>query len=399
MIVGMFTDSYLPYTSGVVRSIEMTTGELRQRGHEVYIFAPSYGDETDEKLADPFVYRLPSVAAPTFKDFHVAIPWSPGLVQKVQDLGIQVIHSHSPFILGGVGAAAARRNRLPLVFTFHTRYDLYTHYWPWGQGFARRVVTDWARLYANNAQRVLAPSASLAQYLTEIGVTAPVEVLPTGIHTQLEEQPDTGWLRRELQLGPDDRIALYAGRLGPEKNLDVLFDAFALVAEADRRVHFAIAGGGVLRDALQERSSIGPLQGRVHFLGLLDRDRMRDAYAGAEVFAFASLTETQGLVLAEAMAVGLVPVAVAAPGSSDTIEDRVSGILTANDPEAIAAAIKGVLSDAEWRSRLQQGSRCRAEQFSIAVTTDRLCAIYDELQARVKVHQVKVHQRTGSSRL
>lgn len=375
--VAMFSDSYTPYVSGVVRSILLLKRELERMGHEVTVFAPDYPGVSPEEDRAAHVIRLPSLPAPNQPDFHVPIPWAPGITRRLRRLEVEVVHSHSPFVAGGVAAAAARRLGLPLVFTYHTRYDLYTHYAPIDGPLTRRVVAEWATFYANSADQVIAPSPSLARWLREQGVTAPVRVIPGGIDLEALGAGDPEWLRRRLGLDPAARIVLYAGRLGQEKNLDLLFRAFERVAEARPAAHLALAGDGTERRRLEAWAARPPLAGRVHFLGTLAPEELRHAYHGATCFAFPSSSETQGLVLAEAMGAGLPPVAVAAPASRDTVRDGVDGLLVPPDSdEALAAAILRLLDDPRLRALLASEARRRAEAFSARRTSEQVLAAY-----------------------
>ncbi|MDI3297717.1 MAG: glycosyltransferase [Bacillota bacterium] len=377
MRVAMFTDSYTPYVSGVVRSILLLKRELERMGHEVTVFAPDYPGVSPEADQAERVIRLPSLPAPTQPDFHVPIPWAPGITRRLRQLEVEVVHSHSPFVAGGVAAAAARRLGLPLVFTYHTRYDLYTHYAPIDVPLTRRVVAEWATFYANSADQVIAPSPSLARWLEGQGVTSPIRVIPSGIDLEVLRAGDPEWLRGRLGLEPAARIVLYAGRLGAEKNLDLLFRAFARVAEARPDVHLALAGDGTERRRLEAWAREAPLAGRVHFLGTLAPEELRHAYHGATCFAFPSTSETQGLVLAEAMGAGLPPVAVAAPASCDTVRDGVDGLLVPDSEEAMAAALLRLVDDPRLRALLGSEARRRAESFSVRRTTALVVATYE----------------------
>lgn len=383
MRVAMFTDSYTPYVSGVVRSILLLKRELERMGHEVTVFAPDYPGVSPEEDRAQRVIRLPSLPAPTQPDFHVAIPWAPGIMRRMRRLELEVVHSHTPFVMGGVAAAAARRFRLPLVFTYHTRYDLYTHYAPIDVPLTRRVVAEWATFYANSADQVIAPSPSLARWLAEQGVGSPVRTIPSGIDLEALRAGDPGWLPGRIGIAPGTPIVLYAGRLGAEKNLDLLFRAFAGLAEVRPQAHLALAGDGTERRRLERWAEQPPLAGRVHFLGTLPPEELRHAYHGATCFAFPSVTETQGLVLAEAMGAGLPPVAVDAPASRDTIRDGVDGLLVPASEEAMKAALLRLLDDPRLRALLASEARARAERFSIRRTASLVLATYEAALAAV----------------
>ena len=210
MNIAMFSDSYYPYVSGVVRSIEIFRQELQQLGHNVYIFAPSYRRQKEEEG----VFRFPSITAPTNKDFSLALPFAPGVGKILRDLKIDLVHCHSPFLLGRVGAHAARRHGLPLVFTHHTLYDLYVHYVPLFPGLARRLVLGYVRKFCNRCNLVITPTNVVAERLRELGINAPIQAIPTGLKLEDYANPDPDWLRWEYGVGPEEKVLLCVARFG-----------------------------------------------------------------------------------------------------------------------------------------------------------------------------------------
>ena len=164
--IGIFTDSYRPYNSGVVRSIETFSTELTAQGHELYIFAPSYRDCENESR----VFRFASIPAPTNPDFTLAVPISLKLKPTIKRLDLDLIHVHSPFVLGRVGARYARKLGIPLVFTFHTLYEQYVHYFPFGQNITRELTQKWCADFANNCDMVVAPTGVVGEYLQSIEI-------------------------------------------------------------------------------------------------------------------------------------------------------------------------------------------------------------------------------------
>ncbi|MFO7171402.1 MAG: glycosyltransferase family 4 protein [Bacillota bacterium] len=376
MRVAVFTDSYEPYVSGVVRSIQTFARELAALGCETFIFAPAY---PGHRQGGPTLFRFASLPAPTHPQFRLAIPLSWRLGRTLRELRCDLVHVHSPFLMGMLGAHYARRLGLPLVFTFHTFYHQYVHYAPLPRWLTEPLTTRWVRDFAARCDLVVAPSTAVASYLRGLGVEVPVEVIPTGVDVQKFSSGRRGWLRKRLGLGPEVPVALYAGRLGREKNLDLLLDAFRLVEERCPDCRLALAGDGPLRPHLEARVADLGLGGRVHFLGAVPPEAMADCYAGADLFVFASTTETQGLVILEAMAAGLPVVAVAGPGVEDVVTSGSDGLLVPPAAPVMAEAMVRLLTDPARRQGMAAAARAKAAAYSAGAMAGRLAAAYRRL--------------------
>lgn len=374
MHIAMFSDSYLPYVSGVVRSIESFTEELRARGHTVSIFAPAYPNQGPD---EPHVYRFPSVRTPYHREFTLALPFSPHLARTGRALGLDVIHVHSPFIMGRVGARLARQLGVPVVFTHHTLYDEYVHYVPLAPpALTRRLTVRAVTAFANRCHMVIAPSHAVEQRIRAQGIVAPLRVIPTGIDTEVLASGDPQWLAQTWGVPSDEPVLLYVGRLAKEKNLDFLLEAFARVVARIPKAWLVFAAGGSEKEHLEARARQLGIAQRLIITGVLPYARVIDAYAGADLFVFASQTETQGLVIGESMAAGLPVVAVAASGVTDLVRDGVDGYLTPHALEPFVQRIVELLEHPERRQRMGAQARLQAETISVARTTDALLEAY-----------------------
>lgn len=376
MRIGVFTDSYRPYVSGVVRSIEMFQTELQALGHQMFIFAPGYPRHFQR---EGNVFRFLSLPAPSHDEFRLALPFSLRLGGTVQSLGLDVIHTHSPFLMGRLGARAAKLHRLPLVFTYHTFYHRYVHYVPMGRSISEGLVTAWTRNYCNQCDAVIAPTPSVHDFLARLGVEVPVKVIPTGIYPERFQGGDPSWLRRAFAVADGQPVLLFCGRLAKEKNIGFLLRSFrSLVGRLPESVLVIVGDGPAAAEVKALAETMG-VAGNVRFTGrLADRD-ICNAYAGADVFVFPSVTETQGLVLAEAMAAGLPVIAVDAPGSRDTIVDGVHGFLCKPQEDSFVQAMERVLQDKDLRRRMAAAARQRAEAFSVRRMARLLADLYQEL--------------------
>ncbi|MDA8335464.1 MAG: glycosyltransferase [Peptococcaceae bacterium] len=377
MRVGFFTDSYKPYTSGVVRSIETVTRQLEARNHQVFIFAPAYPGFKEDTGG---VYRFPSIQSPTNRDFYLAMPFSAHLKSRLKKLDLDIVHVHSPFMLGGLGARMARRLSVPLVYTYHTMYDHYTHYVPIGQVTASRATLKFCVTFCNNCDLVLVPTGVVAGYLRQAGVRTAIECLPTGIAVNPSGDGDRLYLRERFRIDPEVPVCLFVGRLGREKNLEFLLRSFALVSAARPDAVLVLIGGGPEEEAIRKMTGQMGLEDRVIFTGLLAYEDVGRCYAGADVFVFPSLTETQGLVIGEAKAAGLPVVAVRAFATAEMVTGGgVDGFLTAAVESEFARSVLHVLDDDVLRRAMGQRSRESAGHLDATTLAARLVATYRRL--------------------
>lgn len=375
MRISMWSDSFYPYVSGVTRSLADTRESLKALGHDVLIFAPDYPGAP----AEEDVFRFPSVPAPTNPGFYLTLPFAPGLGQYLDRRRPDVVHIHSPFTTGRLGIRVAKKLDLPVIFTYHTMYALYTHYSPVAGNFLKNIVASYTVAVANRADLVIAPSTAVREYLIDRGVRKPVEVLPSGIKFQDFAGRDREYLRRNGLVPPERPLVLTAGRLAKEKNLEVLLEAFAAMKVKDAVL--VLAGDGPMRRDLESKAEALGVQDRVFFLGKVPPSVMPDVYASGDVFVFTSTTETQGLVIAEAKAAGLPIVAVDALGVTDAVKHEEDGFLLPNNAFAIASALDLLLSDHERRRRMSSRARENAKAFSMDRIVRELLRIYGKLVA------------------
>lgn len=375
MRIGIFTDSYRPYKSGVVQSIELFTRDLTGLGHEVNIFAPSYPRcEQDNK-----VFRFVSIPAPTNPDFSLAIPFSLRLRPAMNRLKPDIIHVHSPFLLGRLGARYARSLGVPLVFTFHTLYDLYIHYFPFAQNMAREITRRYYREFCNGCDLVIAPTGIIADHLRSNGVTTEIRVIPTGIDIESFKPEYRGYLHRKHCLPEDTRALLCVGRLGQEKNMQFLIDVYARVLSRYPDTKLVLVGGGPEEANLKNRARELGIHEHVVFTGALDRQEVIKYYCSSYLFVFASVTETQGLVLGEAKAAGVPSVAVSAFGVSEMVRDGEDGFLTENSQDDFEAKLDLLLRDMDLRGRMGEAALKNAADLSSRASAEKLARCYEDI--------------------
>jgi 1,2-diacylglycerol 3-alpha-glucosyltransferase len=380
--IALFTNNYLPFCGGVTISVETLRRGLESSGHEAWVFGPRLAGAEDVSAK---VVRYPSIPVATYPEFALAVPYSRRIDRLVTALDFDVIHAHHPFLLGPAARRLARRNRRPLVFTYHTRYEKYAHYVPLPLGLVQAAALRISAGFAAQADAVLAPSAVIRDELHARGVRTPIAVVPTGIDLDHFRPGDRAAARRLLGVGDGQPLVLYVGRLDREKSVDRVLQAFERVASTVPAAQLVLVGQGTETERLRRMAEALPVAERIRFLGLRPHHSLAECYQAADVFLFASETETQGLVLAEAAACGLPAVAVDAPGCDEVVRDGDTGILTKGDPAALAEAVIGLLLDPERRRAMARRAREIAERlFDVKLQIDRTMAVYADAVARLR---------------
>lgn len=379
MKIVMMTNTFSPHVGGVARSVAAFTNSYRARGHRVVVVAPIF-EGAPAKEAD--VLRIPAIQKFNGSDFSVVLPVPGFLTAQVRDLEPDVIHAHHPFLLGATALRLARAYRIPMVFTHHTMYERYTHYVPGDSPAMKRFVISLSTSFANLCDTVFAPSESVAEEIARRGVTSPIEVVPTGVDTEALGAGDGAAFRERAGIPREAFVVGHLGRLAPEKNLGFLTRAVAGFLAAEPRARFLVVGVGPSADAIRAELRERGLEGRLHTAGILQGQALADAYAAMDCFAFASMTETQGLVVAEAMAAGSPVVALDAPGVREVVRDGENGrLLATENEEAFAAALGWVVGrDEAAASALRARAVETAERFSLDRSADKALAIYERLR-------------------
>lgn len=368
--VGFFTEIYHPVVNGVVASVDALAEGLRQRGHQVYCFAPRVPGYDEQ----PEVFRMPSLPLPTRTAYRLTLPLvSRRHVNKVIKR-LALIHVHSPFVTGWMGMRYARRYGVPLVYTYHTQLEAYAHYVPFEANATRYAASHLTRTFANLADAVVVPTPAMAARLRDIGVTARIEVVPSGIdvsHFGSGRRSDS--VRARAGAGPGDRLILCVGRLAKEKNVELLFEALACAD--DPTLKLAIAGDGPVRADLEARAAESGLSDTIRFLGVVGRAELPALYASADAFAMPSTTETQGLVQAEALAAGIPVIAADTPQNREVLGD--AGRAVVPNARAFAAAFRSIPHEPIATEAVR--TRHAAERFAIGAQIDRMQDLYASL--------------------
>jgi 1,2-diacylglycerol 3-alpha-glucosyltransferase len=377
MRIGLFTNNYRPLANGLATSVETFAQAFRRAGHAVTVVAPNYGLVPQ---AESDVLRVPGWKAPTHHAYVLPMPGWPGVARAVAALDLDVFHAQHPFLLGAAAGRWARRLGRPLVFTYHTRYDRYAHYVPGPSALVSRLAVRRALTFANRADLVIAPSATVARELRARGLRTPVEVVPTGAALPLlMGEADRLETRRTLCLDPGYPIYLSVGRLAREKNQAFLLSAFLLILKELPTAHLVLVGEGDDRPRLERMAAALGIGGRVRFVGHVPHESVDAFYQAADLFLFSSTSETQGLAVLEALAAGLPVVAVTSEASLELLGEGEGGTITACDPAAFASQAVTLWMRPERRRSLGLAGRRIAAGYAPDVLAGRMLDLYREV--------------------
>lgn len=372
MRIGIFTDTYEPQINGVVTSIAILKRELIKAGHEVFVFCPRVPGFSD---ATPNIFRFPSIPFWLLPEHRISFAAS-FLVKNFEKLGLDIIHSHTPFFIGKLAIKLAKKYHLPHIHTYHTFFEKYGHYILLPEFINHYVTRFLSKRFCEQARLILVPSADMAEVLKKYHFKTKIMTIPTGIDLDgFSKQPDEKLLVAS-GLKKDRQYLIYAGRLAQEKNLDFLLNAFAGIAGKFPQVDFLLVGDGPKKAHLKRLAQKLNLVSRVIFTGYLDRAKVLHFLKIAKIFLFASLTEAQGLVILEAMAAGLPVVALFAMGIDEIMPASHGGFLTDHSEEEFSEKVSLLLSDENLWQKKSAEARSIAQDFSSVAMARKVIEIY-----------------------
>lgn len=377
--IGLFVDTYTPHINGVVTSVRTLEQELRRQGHEVYIFTVKV--KAEPQWQDN-VFRLPSISFPFYPDHRIGLCCSRQGMQLLRQLNLDIIHTHTEFSLGLFGRIAAYKLKVPLVHTYHTMYEDYTHYLTLGiaDGAARKLARLFSRLYCRNCQAVIAPSPKTRQALESYGVTTNIHVIPTGIplerfRPQNRDPQRLQQLRQQLHIQPQQPVIVYVGRLAKEKSIDVLLYQFQRLLQHMPEALCLIVGGGPEEASIRNLAQELRLGDRIRFAGEQDYKDIPLYYGLGHIFVSASTTETQGLTYIEAMAAGLPVVAKYDTNLEGIVQNGYNGQFFYHNAE-LPACLHPMLQDSAYYEQLARQAQQTAEALSASRFGERVAEVY-----------------------
>src|SRR5574343_637297 len=378
MRVLMVSDVYFPRVNGVSTSIETFRRTLAGQGVDVRLVVPRYGDEADE----PGIIRV--AGRPVMGDPEDRLVGWRAMHRTVLAAaeGCDLIHVQTPFVAHYAGLNAARRLGMPVLATYHTLFEEYLHHYArfLPAGWLRGQARAFSRRQCNQPDAVVVPSTAMRERLLAYGVTTPMHVLPTGIPTRQFAHGNRAAFRRAHGIAETQPVALFVGRVAHEKNIGFLLDALVHARQHCPEMLLLIAGEGPAQADLQRQVARLGLAGSVRFIGYLDRQQgLPDCYAAADVFGFASLTETQGLVLIEALAAGVPVIALSEMGTTDILAPGRGSFSPPADPKAFGETLAHFLNrPAAWRHLYEEAPRYAQEWTDVAMA-ERLATLYRQL--------------------
>ncbi len=374
MRIGMMADMYKPHVSGITNYVTLNKSYLEAAGHQVFVF--TFGDTA-------------------YQDNEEHIICSPGL--PIQDTGyylnyrysrhakhllqsMDLVHVHHPFISGRLALRYCRPMRIPIVFTNHTRYDLYAQaYLPLlPEEISASFLQSYMPSFCQAVDLVISPSSGMARVLRQLGVDVPIEVIPNGVELQRYQEACAD-CRPEFGFDRQDIILVYSGRLASEKNLEFLLRAFLGVADAVPAAHFLVIGGGPQEEALRQLAAQSVFPGRIHFTGMVPYDDLPRLLSMGDLFITSSLTEVHPLSVIEAMASGLPALGIHSVGVGDTIEDGITGLLARDDMAAFTAKMTRLCLEKDLRQKMGLAARTTARKYAIQNTVNMILDQYERL--------------------
>lgn len=382
MRVLFVSDVYFPRVNGVSTSIRTFRGDLAAAGVETVLVAPQYpsGGPTEPQLV-----RVPSSGVPKDPEDR-RMRWR-SLQQALSSLreeSFDLVHVHTPFVAHYAGVRFARQRGIPVVATYHTFFEEYLHHYvpllPHGLG--RLLARTFTRSQCAQLDALVVPSDPMRDLLLDYGITTPLRVIPTGLPADRFVAGDGQRFRRRFGIEAERPLLLYVGRVAHEKNIEFLLHSFVAVLRARPDALLAIAGEGPARQHLETMAVEMGIAGQMKFIGYLDREQgLADCYAAADVFVFASRTETQGLVLLEALAQGRPVVSTAVLGTASILKCGCGARVAPEKPDAFARTVVDLLEDRERAARLSAQALVYARSWASSVMASRLADFYREITA------------------
>lgn len=385
MRIGMVTACYKPVMNGVTRMVALYKESMEAAGHDVTVFTLG---EPDPDGDEPGVVRTPGIALGD-TGYYLNFRYTREAQERLREMDI--VHCHHLFMSVEI---AHRYGNCPILYTNHTRYDLYTGaYSPLPQPTADAIMRQVWPEFTSYCDVIITPSASVRDIMRDFGVTQRIEIIPNGINLKPFCSPADPQRREEYDVPPDATLLIYTGRLAAEKGLDKLVVQFGLAREVLPDLHLLLVGKGPYMEKLRQQVANLHLEGAVRFAGAVPYEKVGNLLTMGDIYITASVSEVHPLSVIEAMAAGLPIVAVSSPGISDTVTSGKQGLL-ASRPEALAAAIAALASNRQWREDMGSAAEEASRQYDIRRTVGQTLDLYNDLrQSRPDLHRERQHGR------
>lgn len=396
----MISDVYFPRINGVSTSIHSFRSELIRAGHRVTLICPDYPEAQTLTRAldhhdDEDILRIPARAVLLDpEDRMMRFSAITALIPLLRGRSLDIVHIHTPFVAHYAGIKLARALGVPVVESYHTFFEEYLYnYIRWlPRDWLRGAARYFSRSQCNAVDGLIVPSSPMQHALARYGVTTEMHIIPTGLTLDAFLTPPATDFRATLGLNPAQPMLLYVGRVALEKNIDFLLDMLPSVRAAHPTAVLVIAGEGPAESQLRRRVAEQQLDDAVRFVGYMRRDgELQDAYRAADLFVFSSRTETQGLVLLEALALGTPVVALGVMGTRDVLHENGGCRIPEDNPAAFGQVVNTLLSDDALRAQLKSDAITYAKSWSAGEKTRTLLTRYEQTRAVVQPHPKTAH--------
>jgi 1,2-diacylglycerol 3-alpha-glucosyltransferase len=378
MRILMISDVYFPRINGVSTSIQTFRRGLHAAGHETVLIAPEY--PAGASASEEGILRVPSRYLPRDpEDRAMKLGAIRALRPQLERLEPDLVHIQTPFIAHYQGTALARALRIPVIESYHTYFEEYLHHYVplMPRALMRFTARRFTVSQCNVLDALVVPSRAMDQALLDYGVRCPMHIIPTGMEMERFAGGDGARFRAQLGIAPAQPVLVHVGRIAHEKNIEFLFRMFALVMRAKPGAVLIVAGEGPALNSCKAYVRAIGVERQVRFVGYLAREReLLDCYRAGDLFVFSSKTETQGLVLLEAMALGVPVVSTAHMGTADIVKPQRGAQVAPDDEAEFASIVVRLLEDPVRRTAMSADARAYAATWSASAMAERLAGLY-----------------------
>ena len=400
MNILLISDVYFPRVNGVSTSIRTFAEQLKKLGHSVHLIAPDYGVETeDDAMSEKWITRVPARSIyfdPEDKlmKYGEILRLLPTLKSKNFDL----VHIHTPFIAHFAGLKIAKKLGLPVLETYHTFFEDYLHHYlpAIPKGIAKSLARFISKKQCNQLDAIIAPSKPMLDVLRSYGVTVPAEVIATGLQESSFAEADGNQFRVKHQIPLNKQMLLYVGRVAHEKNIGFLLKVVRRLSVQQPEILLVITGEGPAEHSLHQQVQALGIEKNVQFIGYLDRNTELNAcYKSADIFVFASKSETQGLVLLEAMAQGTPVVAIAELGTASILVEGQGAHIATEDETVFAQKINDLLTNTLARNILGDVGKAYALKYwTASAKAEQMLHFYRAQQPKHNPNRLKQDRKS-----
>jgi 1,2-diacylglycerol 3-alpha-glucosyltransferase len=377
MRIALLSDVYKPVVNGVVHHVALLKQYLEAWGEEVWLFVPGLERQSNE----PRIVSIPGIPIAD-TGYHLSIT----LDQRSRELlqTMDVIHVHHPFISGSFGLFASTRYDIPLIFTNHTRYDLYVkQYLPLlPAALSASALQTFFHHFSHRCAALIAPSQGVAEIMKTWGVEGRIEIIPNGVEVEQFVNPPRLLTRAALGLPENSVIATFVGRMSGEKSVDRLLRIYQLIAAEEKRSHLLLIGSGPELDELRTQVELARLSHRITFAGKVPYEQLPDYLALCDFFVTTSVSEVHPLTLIEAAAAGLPGLGIRSPGVSDVIQNEITGLVADDNDLSFGLRFLRLVNDDDFRAQLGTAARRYSQTLSAETNTRRVLQLYQTVAGR-----------------